>query len=47
MGKTFNLLIRLLGVRGLRDTQCGLMLLTTASAHDRRRRRTGVRRRRR
>lgn len=27
MGKTFNLLIRLLGVRGLRDTQCGFKLL--------------------
>jgi len=26
MGKTFNLLIRLLGVRGLRDTQCGFKL---------------------
>jgi dolichyl-phosphate beta-glucosyltransferase len=27
MGKTFNLLIRILGVRGLRDTQCGFKLL--------------------
>jgi dolichyl-phosphate beta-glucosyltransferase len=27
MGKTFNLVIRLLGVRGLRDTQCGFKLL--------------------
>lgn len=27
MGRTFNLLIRLLGVRGLRDTQCGFKLL--------------------
>lgn len=27
MGKTFNLFIRLLGVRGLRDTQCGFKLL--------------------
>lgn len=27
MGKTFNLLIRLLGVRGVRDTQCGFKLL--------------------
>ncbi len=27
MGKTFNLLIRLLGVRGLRDTQCGFKLI--------------------
>jgi dolichyl-phosphate beta-glucosyltransferase len=27
MGKTFNLLIRLLGVRGIYDTQCGFKLL--------------------
>ena len=27
MGRTFNLIIRLLGVRGLRDTQCGFKLL--------------------
>jgi len=27
MGKTFNLLIRILGVRGLRDTQCGFKLM--------------------
>lgn len=27
MGKTFNRIIRLLGVRGLRDTQCGFKLL--------------------
>ena len=27
MGRTFNLLIRILGVRGLRDTQCGFKLL--------------------
>jgi len=27
MGKTFNRLIRLLGVRGLRDTQCGFKLV--------------------
>ena len=27
MGKTFNLLIRLLGIRGLRDTQCGFKLV--------------------
>ncbi len=27
MGKIFNLLIRLLGVRGVRDTQCGFKLL--------------------
>lgn len=26
MGKTFNLIIRLLGVRGVRDTQCGFKL---------------------
>ncbi|HET9226719.1 MAG TPA: dolichyl-phosphate beta-glucosyltransferase [Thermoanaerobaculia bacterium] len=27
MGKTFNLIIRILGVRGLNDTQCGFKLL--------------------
>ena len=27
MGKSFNLIVRLLGVRGLRDTQCGFKLL--------------------
>jgi dolichyl-phosphate beta-glucosyltransferase len=27
MGRTFNLIIRMLGVRGLRDTQCGFKLL--------------------
>jgi dolichyl-phosphate beta-glucosyltransferase len=27
MGKTFNRIIRMLGVRGLRDTQCGFKLL--------------------
>ena len=27
MGKTFNLIIRLLGVRGVRDTQCGFKLM--------------------
>lgn len=27
MGKTFNRIVRLLGVRGLRDTQCGFKLL--------------------
>lgn len=27
MGKTFNLIIRALGVRGLRDTQCGFKLV--------------------
>lgn len=27
MGKTFNKIIRLLGVRGIRDTQCGFKLL--------------------
>ncbi len=34
MGKTFNLLIRLLGVRGLRDTQCGFKLLAGAPARE-------------
>jgi dolichyl-phosphate beta-glucosyltransferase len=28
MGRTFNLIIRVLGVRGLRDTQCGFKLLS-------------------
>ena len=32
MGKTFNLIIRLLGVRGVRDTQCGFKLLDGAVA---------------
>lgn len=27
MGKTFNLIIRLIGIRGLHDTQCGFKLL--------------------
>jgi dolichyl-phosphate beta-glucosyltransferase len=34
MGKTFNLLIRLLGVRGLHDTQCGFKLLDGAVARE-------------
>ncbi len=32
MGRIFNLLIRLLGVRGLRDTQCGFKLLDGKAA---------------
>jgi dolichyl-phosphate beta-glucosyltransferase len=32
MGRTFNLLIRTLGVRGFRDTQCGFKLLDGAVA---------------
>lgn len=32
MGKTFNRIIRLLGVRGLRDTQCGFKLLDGEAA---------------
>ncbi len=32
MGRTFNLIIRALGVRGLRDTQCGFKLLDGAVA---------------
>lgn len=32
MGKLFNLLIRLVGVRGLRDTQCGFKLLDGGAA---------------
>jgi dolichyl-phosphate beta-glucosyltransferase len=34
MGKTFNRIIRLLGVRGVADTQCGFKLLTGAAARD-------------
>jgi dolichyl-phosphate beta-glucosyltransferase len=32
MGRIFNLLIRLLGIRGLRDTQCGFKLLDGKAA---------------
>ncbi len=32
MGRVFNLIIRLLGVRGLRDTQCGFKLLDGEAA---------------
>lgn len=32
MGKVFNRLVRLLGVRGFRDTQCGFKLLRGAAA---------------
>jgi dolichyl-phosphate beta-glucosyltransferase len=32
MGQTFNLLVRLLGVRGFRDTQCGFKLFTRRAA---------------
>ena len=34
MGKTFNLLIRILGVRGIYDTQCGFKLLRGEVARD-------------
>lgn len=34
MGRTFNLLLRAAGVRGLRDTQCGFKLLDGAVARD-------------
>ena len=34
MGKVFNLIIRLLGVRGVRDTQCGFKLLDGAVGRD-------------
>lgn len=33
MGKTFNLLVQVLAVRGIRDTQCGFKLFTRAAAH--------------
>ncbi|MEE8526187.1 MAG: dolichyl-phosphate beta-glucosyltransferase [Thermoanaerobaculia bacterium] len=32
MGKTFNLIIRILGVRGIKDTQCGFKLLDGEAA---------------
>lgn len=34
MGKTFNLIIRILGVRGLHDTQCGFKLLEGGVARE-------------
>jgi dolichyl-phosphate beta-glucosyltransferase len=34
MGKAFNRLVRLLGVRGVRDTQCGFKLIEGAVARD-------------
>ena len=34
MGKTFNLIIRMLGVRGLKDTQCGFKLLDGTVARE-------------
>jgi len=34
MGKTFNKIVRLLGVRGVADTQCGFKLLSGAAARD-------------
>jgi dolichyl-phosphate beta-glucosyltransferase len=34
MGKTFNLLIRLLGVRGVHDTQCGFKLVRGGVARE-------------
>lgn len=34
MGKTFNKIIRLLGVRGVRDTQCGFKLFDGAAARE-------------
>ena len=33
MGKVFNLVIRCLGITGLKDTQCGFKLLTGEAAH--------------
>ncbi len=33
MGKTFNLLVRALAVRGIRDTQCGFKLFTRTAAN--------------
>ena len=34
MGKTFNLIIRILGIRGLRDTQCGFKLAQGDAVRD-------------
>jgi dolichyl-phosphate beta-glucosyltransferase len=34
MGRTFNLAVRAVGVRGLRDTQCGFKLLDGATARE-------------
>lgn len=34
MGKTFNRIIRVLGIRGVRDTQCGFKLLDGPAARD-------------
>jgi dolichyl-phosphate beta-glucosyltransferase len=34
LGRTFNLLVRLLGVRGFADTQCGFKLFTRRAAID-------------
>src|SRR5205085_1714242 len=34
LGRTFNLLVRILGVRGLSDTQCGFKLFTRRAAVD-------------
>jgi glycosyltransferase involved in cell wall biosynthesis len=34
MGRCFNLLVRLLAVRGIQDTQCGLKCFTRAAAHE-------------
>ena len=33
MGKVFNLLIRMLGLSGFKDTQCGFKLFTSDAAH--------------
>jgi dolichyl-phosphate beta-glucosyltransferase len=34
LGRTFNLLVRVLGVRGFADTQCGFKLFTRRAARD-------------
>ena len=34
IGRTFHLLVRLLGTRGIRDTQCGFKLFTAGAARD-------------
>lgn len=34
IGRSFHALVRLFGVRGIRDTQCGFKLFSAAAAHD-------------
>jgi hypothetical protein len=34
MGRVFNLIVQMLAVRGIQDTQCGFKAFTRAAAHD-------------